>query len=920
MPGIDLNTKLIAHFDGNDGAKEIIDDGITSHVFTQVGTATLDTSVKKFKSSSLFLDGNSDIITTPGTADLNLQASDFTLEAQINFSSLPTAGNQYIIIQNREDGGANDAWRLSVNNSAGTYQVTFLDSSAIGVTFSVNIGFVPSTSTWYHLALVRNGSTFEVFLDGVSLGTNSSASSLTNLGASTFNIGGFNATVANFHGYIDELRVSDTARWTSAFTPETEEYDSDVNTILLLHMNSLDVSGDGGSGNYHIPTFFGTAQIDTTLKNFGTGSLKLDGNSDYITFPDSADFDVVASNADNWTIDLWMRTTSVVTGASYIVSQDANADQVDVWRLLLSTSQLQFSVRESSSTIITLTTPLSVISINTWHHIALVKKADEYGIYVDGVQEAYVQDSSTLNVTSPLYIGRNSGNEVHYFPGNLDELRIEKSNYFSASPNVGLSDTITVPVEAYSPPTATAPLNLTATAISGTEIDLDWDVPSDDGGFAITGYQIERESPEGGGFSVLVADTGNTNTDYSDTGLSVATEYNYRVSAINSSGVGAESDESKDTTDGKPDVPTNLNTNLVSDTEIDLSWDAPLDDGGFAITGYKIERKNRSDKSFEVLVADTGNTNTTYSDIDFIQTSKLIYRVSAINSVATSDPSSEHTTSNITYSIDASTTLLLHMDDSDFTDDSDNEYDSLINGTCTLDTVSPKFGTGNLHVETANSHLDFATLANVLRPPFSGDFSIDFWFKPASSSPSGVLCRYGANNDSSDESFSLDLSSGTLFVEQGRPGDTPSTRASASLAWDSSTWYHIALERYNDVLYIYRDGEIADSGSILGGTLPQTPADPDWSYAVWQFSILGSDPTGGVLNGRADEFRYSRTVSRYEGEEFCPPVSAYSSAVTPPQEDLRFNVFRGKHENVDSDADLTFDKFSGKHYKNYKKG
>ena len=96
-----------------------------------------------------------------------------------------------------------------------------------------------------------------------------------------------------------------------------------------------------------------------------------------------------------------------------------------------------------------------------------------------------------------------------------------------------------------------APTGLTATASGGTQIDLAWTAPADNGGRVITGYQIEKSDDAGTSWSVLVADTQSTDTIYSDTTLSGGETRHYRVSAINSVGTGAASSS---TPTGKPAI------------------------------------------------------------------------------------------------------------------------------------------------------------------------------------------------------------------------------------------------------------------------------------------------------------------------------------------------------------------------------
>jgi len=124
-----------------------------------------------------------------------------------------------------------------------------------------------------------------------------------------------------------------------------------------------------------------------------------------------------------------------------------------------------------------------------------------------------------------------------------------------------------------------APTSLTAIAVSLSQIDLSWIIPADNGS-PITGYQIERESPIGGGFVTIVADTGSTLTTFIDTGLTDSTQYNYRVSAINAIGTGPASNEADATTQ----TPQEAADDLIDDIQ-DLIDDGTLNGGqGNALT------------------------------------------------------------------------------------------------------------------------------------------------------------------------------------------------------------------------------------------------------------------------------------------------------------------------------------------------
>ena len=76
------------------------------------------------------------------------------------------------------------------------------------------------------------------------------------------------------------------------------------------------------------------------------------------------------------------------------------------------------------------------------------------------------------------------------------------------------------------------PSNLTATAISSTQINLSWTASTDN--IAVTGYRVER--CQGAGCSSFAQIATPSSTSYSDTGVQESTSYSYRVRATDAAG------------------------------------------------------------------------------------------------------------------------------------------------------------------------------------------------------------------------------------------------------------------------------------------------------------------------------------------------------------------------------------------------
>ena len=183
-----------------------------------------------------------------------------------------------------------------------------------------------------------------------------------------------------------------------------------------------------------------------------------------------------------------------------------------------------------------------------------------------------------------------------------------------------------------------APRALTVAAVSSSAIDLSWMVPLSSGSSAITGYRIEWSSTRTGVWSDLVANTGNTNTTYRDTGLSPSTTRYYRVSAINSYDTGPPSNiEGAITEPDVPDVPRQLTAQAQGTSAIELDWTAPLSRATAPVTGYRIQRSSTGTGGWQSLVANTGSTTTRYTDDGLSPGTTRYYRVLALSGARTSD-------------------------------------------------------------------------------------------------------------------------------------------------------------------------------------------------------------------------------------------------------------------------------------------
>ena len=428
----------------------------------------------------------------------------------------------------------------------------------------------------------------------------------------------------------------------------------DSNFKMVQHMEESDI--DGGAGDIKDSTSYGNNGTTSGMDGDDQVAGQIDGSLDF-------DMTNYVDNGSDENIDD-LHTKGGMSISAWINPRTAGAsDSGDIlnkavgvsgyWFFSLTNAGLQF--RKDGSSSLHVFSVADIVTFNQLQHVVVTWDGSTLGanvhIYLNGEEIVYGWQGNgaelTSDVAEPLRIGTG-------FDGIIDEVRLSdsarsadwikteynnqntpgtfavfgnqttippscasaegtcKTNacsiYVDCSSISGICDTgncclgaCTIDEEA-----PTIPTNLSATAISTTEINLTWTASTDDVG--VIGYKIYRDNME--------IDT-TTNTTYSDTGLSHSTLYTYTVSAYdaipnesNQSSSDSATTESPDTT--PPANITNLSISSCTKDSCDLSWTSPGDDNntGTATTyDIRYSTSNITDDNWDSATQEIGESS-----------------------------------------------------------------------------------------------------------------------------------------------------------------------------------------------------------------------------------------------------------------------------------------------------------------------
>jgi len=203
------------------------------------GNTQISTTTSKWGYGSGYFDGSGDYLRVPYASSLSI-AGDFTLEMWVNASSSPPSSIGAIVGQDYGSGAT--PLLFSLLNGSGNWGAVFYSAGASewSAVNGLSCGYGLAFWTWYHMAICRAGQTYRAFQNGAII---NSVTATNNPGSKTVEwvIGAArNYSGTPFKGYLQDLRFSQYARYTAAFTPPERL----VSPILLGYVPTVTISGN----------------------------------------------------------------------------------------------------------------------------------------------------------------------------------------------------------------------------------------------------------------------------------------------------------------------------------------------------------------------------------------------------------------------------------------------------------------------------------------------------------------------------------------------------------------------------------------------------------------------------------------------------------------------------------------------------
>jgi hypothetical protein len=162
----------------------------------------------------------------------------------------------------------------------------------------------------------------------------------------------------------------------------------------------------------------GNAQISTAQSKFGGASAYFDGSADYLTTPNSADFNF---GTGDFTIEGYFYKPSAGSSAQALIDAWTPGESGSYQLYYANTGKVEWYVGAAVKLSSTVNMP-----VGSWVHVALTRSGTTTKMWIDGVERGSVADTTTYFTTGPFALGvQYSGGSIP-FTGYIDDVRVTK--------------------------------------------------------------------------------------------------------------------------------------------------------------------------------------------------------------------------------------------------------------------------------------------------------------------------------------------------------------------------------------------------------------------------------------------------------------------------------------------------------------
>jgi len=383
------------------------------------------TGAMELPGNALEFDGVDDYVTIPDADVLDIGGGNapYTLEAWVN----PRPGGSGGVILGKWQSGAGLAsYTIRVLDDGDFH--SYRNYSPYGIRSESAIPF----GQYSHIAVSYDGSTLRTFINGVETNSLAYPNPLETNGL-PLTIGAYLDASGNpmqfFDGEIDEVRL-----WNVARTQKE----------ILLTMNKV-LAGDeaGLAAYYNFDRSTGTVLPGVTGDGDGTlagspawvesgampeasivskNALSYAGTDDYVEMND------IELGTSDFTIDGWIKPATT-EGQMYVYTNRTKESTFagNWFSIGLYGDKLFVEFADCAASYQSFTSPSALLP-NAWYHIALVRNPTTVTLYLNGEQEAQIEDdASQRNLTAGTdisYFGGWPDDDTKWYKGQTDEFRV----------------------------------------------------------------------------------------------------------------------------------------------------------------------------------------------------------------------------------------------------------------------------------------------------------------------------------------------------------------------------------------------------------------------------------------------------------------------------------------------------------------